>query len=201
MAKSNTYISAVLKEKLSVMLQASVSIIVAPAGYGKTTAALSALADISRKYQHWFTAEKCMKSYENELYDWFISEAASIQPMAAKCLSAQGRFNRANRYDISRIIREMTTDDEQYIIIDNLQYLTDDFADVLISSLGENSCEKLHLIIITQYLSSKRIKLMDKADCFYLRSFDLMLTCEEIADYAKKVNAVLTDEKISRLWK
>lgn len=201
MEKANTYLSSALEEKLRLMLKAPFGIIVAPAGYGKTTAALAALHDIPQTQQHWFTAEKRLRAYENELYNWFVSESASIQPQTAKQLSEQGFFNRANRYDISRIIREMTVDTQQYIIIDNLQYLSDDFSDVLISSLAENPCKNLHLVIITQYLSSKRIRLLDKADCFYLRSFDLMLSCEEIQDYANKINVVLTNDQVSRLWK
>lgn len=65
MKNVNTYISPALGEKLSLMLKAQVGIITAPAGYGKTTAALAALHERAHSQQHWFTAEKSMKPYEN----------------------------------------------------------------------------------------------------------------------------------------
>lgn len=200
MKRNDIYISRELTDKLKRMIQAPVGIIVAPAGYGKTTAAREALVEVAPLNAHWFTADKSMTGNENELYEWFVSEMSFFQPNIAKDLSEKGHFNRANRYEISRLIRQIVVQEDEYIIIDNLQYIEDDFILALVSALADNTCDKLHLIILTQYLPSKYMASVQKSMCVMLHDADLMLSDFEIAEYAQQMDIHLDSDQVSRLW-
>ena len=53
MEKTLTYLSDTLAQKLALLLAAPMGVIIAPAGFGKTTAIRAALGAVPAKQQHW----------------------------------------------------------------------------------------------------------------------------------------------------
>ncbi|MEG2451207.1 MAG: hypothetical protein RSB09_05670, partial [Clostridia bacterium] len=144
------YKSKILDEKLKKLAGAKVGTIIAPVGYGKTTAGHIAVDDFPIAQQHWFTADKGGDNFDNGLYDWFLAELETIDLDCANQLKKLGYFNRVNRYDIKALLKNIIVDTPHFVIIDNVQYIKNEFTDILISALATGECENLHLILLSQ---------------------------------------------------
>ncbi|MEG1536435.1 MAG: hypothetical protein RR416_05655, partial [Clostridia bacterium] len=199
MGNSEAYISKVLKEKLNGLVQAKVGALIAPAGYGKTTAAHVAVGDIPTAQQHWFTADKTNSNFDSDLYEWFLNELECIDEARASQLKELGYFNRANRYDVKNIIKNVTAKKKHYIVIDNLQYFNTEFADALISALATNESDNLHLIILSQFVTDKQKQILVGSDCVELTAQDLLLSKSDIQEYASEQAVNLSDSDIEKL--
>lgn len=199
MQKSDIFITPHVKEYLYRLCSENLSVITAPVGYGKTTMVHAAMMLVPKAEKHWFTADKSYSFYNNELYHWFVDTVQDIDPVCYNALQQQSTFNRANNYAIQRIIRKMACEQEQFIIIDNLQYINDDFAEALIAALSQNECEHIHLIILTQFLSSKRITLLDTTEYFSVRATDLTMDQDSIVEYAHEQKVELSEEQSMEL--
>ncbi|MEG1613844.1 MAG: LuxR C-terminal-related transcriptional regulator [Clostridia bacterium] len=199
MENTVTYISKLLGEKLKTLVQSKVGAIIAPAGYGKTTATHLVFGDIPLLQQHWFTADKTKGNFDGELYDWFLNELENIDISCANQLRAIGYFNRVNRYDVKNVLKKINVNEEHYIIIDNLQYITNEFADILISALATSECSLLHLIVLSQYVNEKQKRIFSECGCFFITTQDLLLSKNDIREFGCWLGVELADKDIESL--
>ena len=73
------YFSEDIQQKLSYIYQSSLTMIEAPAGYGKSTAVRWAMRDIPADQVHWFTA---VSFQQDASLDWFIRQIGALDNAA-----------------------------------------------------------------------------------------------------------------------
>ena len=98
---SEIYFSEKFLKKLSEIHDAGLTMIEAPAGYGKTTAVRYEMSSINQENVHWFTA---VDFYQDAGLDWFIHEIGLIDEEAGKELSSLGYINRSNVRKVSDVL-------------------------------------------------------------------------------------------------
>ena len=196
-----TFISKTLSDKLNQIHKEPMSLVIAPAGYGKTTAVHRALMEFSNNQQHWFTADKTYSPYENEMFDWFVSEIQEFNSVILEEIIQLQQFNRINRYQIQRLLKNITFEEPHFFIIDNLQYINDDFSTSFMKALAENPCANIHLIIISQYLSSQQLQLFHLYNPYIINEHNLLLTKDDLKECLKQLDYTISQEDINRFHK
>lgn len=87
------YFSKALREKLSHISDVPLTIVEAPAGYGKTTAIRSALEGMDQGQVCWYTA---IESAQDGSFRWLCRQLERVDRTAAEGLQALGFLNRSN---------------------------------------------------------------------------------------------------------
>lgn len=200
MNSSNTYISEKLAVKLDQLRTSHITIVTAPAGYGKSTAVVAGLASIDRNHKHWFVADRTYSFYEDELYNWFLSEVSTFSTSTAEELKRIGLYNRSNRYEILRVLKTMEVSTPHYIALDNLHYIQDDFSKVLINAFIENTCENIHLIVLSQFIDMKQFPMLHNDAFFTIDVNDLSLRASDLLHYSNMLGVELSLDNAEKIY-
>lgn len=162
------------------MVTASVTVVEAPAGYGKTTAIRKAFADFDKKQVFYFTAvrEEALVSYHR-----LCTLIYEIDPEMGQELLDLGLPNRTNSEQIGRCLRNIQTDQETWLVLDNLHYLERKLDISLLKVFSDPLCPRLHIVLITQLLSRHRYSLFENPYLNTIKTSDFSLRAPEIADF------------------
>ena len=87
------YFSEEIQQKLSYLYRSSLTMIEAPAGYGKSAAVRWAMREIPPEQVHWFTAVSFL---QDTSLDWLIRQISTLDAAAGTALRGLGFLNRSN---------------------------------------------------------------------------------------------------------
>ena len=165
-----------LLEKLKQIPDRSLSVLEAPAGYGKTTAVHWVL-DGLKEPVYWYTA---VESMPDNSFRWFVRQLGLVDEDAARKLSDLGYLNRANAAQAARILAELKVEEPLTLVFDNFQYASANWQPQVLDSLAKGSCG-LRTVFITQNFGRLRAVLneLEGSICF-IRGRDLLLSEEDI---------------------
>ena len=90
------YFSDEIQRKLSGIYRSGLTMIEAPAGYGKSTAVRWAMKKLPADQVRWFTA---VSFQQDTSLDWFIRQIGSLDASAGNALRELGFLNRSNVSD------------------------------------------------------------------------------------------------------
>ena len=151
---NNSYLSKKILSQLNIIQTSRLTLIEAPSGFGNTTSMRTYLnkEEFNEFNIYWYTSfgESHEKTWQ-QIYDIF----KKIDIKAWEKFKHMGVPTRDTLSDISSIMMDINCEAETLFIIDNYQLIKNNIQKEIIGALSLNSCDKFHIIIITQKLEEK----------------------------------------------
>ncbi len=177
-----------LKERLRRIPESALSVLEAPAGYGKTTAVHWALEGRPEPV-YWYTA---VESMPDNSFRWFVRQVGLVDEEASRRLSDLGYLNRANADQAARIISELRAEQPMTLVFDNFQFAAENWQPQLLDALAKGT-GGLHTVFISQNFGRLRGILSELEDSVCsIRGRDLLLSEEDIGAFAEQLGVTLT---------
>ena len=183
--------SARLLEKLAKMRSSRLSVLEAPAGYGKTTAVSHALEGVETV--RWYTG---VEHLPDTSFYWFIQQLGNEDERTFRRMESISFLNRSNAAQAARILGDVRVERPVTLVFDNFQFAADNWPPQVIDALAKRAEDGLHLIFIAQNLGRLRpvFEAQEGGVCF-LREKDLLLTQEDICELARQGGMSLTRQQ------
>ena len=140
------FFSDALKRKLEQVKTRALSVLEAPAGYGKTTAIRTILQD-SETPVYWYTA---VESMLDNSFRWFIRQVGTVDETAAQRLQDLGYLNRSNAEQAAQIISEMRPTAPLTLVFDNFQFALNNWQPQALDALAKCVDTGLCTVFISQ---------------------------------------------------
>ena len=177
-----------LLEKAEQLRCSSVSVLEAPAGYGKTTAVTWALEGAETAL--WYTG---VENLPDTSFYWFVRQMAAVDERTVRRIETLGFLNRSNAPLAAQALLELRVSRPMTLIFDNFQFATDNWPPQIIDALVKRPADGLHIIFIAQNLGRLRavFEALEGAVCF-LRAGDLLLAQEDVCAFARRRGGTLT---------
>ena len=187
------YFSPKLIHKIKHILDCALSVLEAPAGYGKTTAVNQVLDGLDEPV-YWYTA---VESVTDTSFQWFLRQIEQADEQAAGKLQELGFLNRSNAAQAARIITGMKIESPMTLVFDNFQYSLSNWQPQILDSLTKRAGDGLRTVFISQNFGRFRKMLNElEGNICYIRSRDLLLTERDIRAFAHQLNTDVTEEEI-----
>ncbi|MBR4806932.1 MAG: hypothetical protein IKZ65_00405 [Lachnospiraceae bacterium] len=192
----NLFFSKTLQEKLKKVNTSSLSVLEAPAGYGKTTA-VNMLLDGSNSQVNWYTA---VESMPDSSFRWFISQISNVDETAARRLQDLGYLNRSNAVFAAAIIAEIKPSEPLTLVFDNFQFALANWQPQVLDALAKLPQSDLKTIFISQNFGRMRdiLNALESSIC-YIKSGDLMLTERDIEEFARQMKIDITPQEAKKI--
>ncbi|MBR3508441.1 MAG: hypothetical protein IKO03_06720 [Lachnospiraceae bacterium] len=192
------YFSEELMNKLEHILDCSLSVLEAPAGYGKTTA-VHRILDGRKEPVYWYTA---VESIPDSSFRWFIRQINLVDEITAGKLQDLGYLNRSNAEQAAKILMELKVDEPLTLVFDNFQFAQANWQPQVLDSLAKRRQDGLRTIFISQNFGRHRSVLSSlEGSICYFRGRDLMLNERDVDAFAKQMGADVSREKIREICK
>ena len=192
------YFSEELLSKLERILDSPLSVLEAPAGYGKTTA-VHRILDGRDEPIYWYTA---VESIPDSSFRWFIRQINQVDEKAAGKLQDLGYLNRSNAEQAAKILMELKVEEPLTLVFDNFQFALANWQPQLLDSLAKRQRDGLRTIFISQNFGRHRSVLSSlEGSICYFRSRDLLLNEKDIAAFARQMNVTVSPERIREICK
>lgn len=190
------YFSEELLQKLDRILDCPLSILEAPAGYGKTTA-VHRILDGSEEPVYWYTA---VESLPDSSFRWFIRQIHQVDEIAAGKLQDLGYLNRSNAEQAAKILMELKVKEPLTLVFDNFQFALANWQPQVLDSLAKRDRDGLRTIFISQNFGRHRnvLSSLEGSIC-YFHSRDLLLNERDVEAFAKQLGTKVTTEKIREI--
>ncbi|MDR1319960.1 MAG: LuxR C-terminal-related transcriptional regulator [Gracilibacteraceae bacterium] len=187
------YFSERLSEKLDGLLWAKTTLICAPAGYGKTTAAREHLNKRLPKTAalRWLT---CVEEPAAAAWRRFCDVIQTIDAEAGRGLLAIGLPDDDTKGDVATLIMEMECRGETWLVIDDFHSVKDAVPGTVWDVLMEHGAKNLHTVILTK--AAVEMRMTQKPGVLYLKRDDMRLTEDEIGEYFEQAGVALTPAQI-----
>jgi len=175
------YFSDRLNEKLQQIFFAPVTVVEAPAGYGKTTALrrFEKMAGI-RSGVCWLTA---FSQSEQIFWDGLLRALEGIDHDLADALRAAGPPNRANAGKLVSLLQGIRCERETFLILDNFQTAPRQIAYLLTTAWVRQSAPRFHVVFVTQYFRMPERTAGGTAGLHRISDADLRFSPEDIWDF------------------
>ena len=177
-----------LLKKLSQVRHSRLSVLEAPAGYGKTTAVSRALEGVDAVA--WYTG---VENLPDTSFFWFVRQLAAADEGPVRRLETLGFLNRSNAGLAARALLELRVKKPLTLVFDNFQLSTDNWPPQIIDALAKRPADGLHIIFVTQNLGRLRPVFEGlEGSVTYLRAADLLLSREDICAFARRCGQSVT---------
>ena len=192
------YFSDEIQRKLSGIYKSSLSMIEAPAGYGKSTAVRWAMKDLPADQVRGFTA---VSFQQDTSLDWFIRQIGSLDAAAGDALRALGFINRSNMSNAADILSRLSVPEPCYLILDNFQLVGDNWPLPLLQALADRVQDGLHVVLISQNFKKLRAVFESSSCVTRLNSRDFLLGRKDILRYAQQLGLVLSRHQLDVIYR
>lgn len=192
------YFSEEIQRRLSRIYQSSLTMIEAPAGYGKSTAVRWAMRDIPPEQVHWFTAVSFL---QDTSLDWFIRQIAALDSAAGAALRGLGFLNRSNVSDAADILSGLSVPAPCYLILDNFQLIGDSWPLPLLRAIADRPRDGLHVVLISQNFKKLRAVFESTSGVSRLNSRDFLLGKKGILCYAQQLGLSLSRHQADGVYR
>lgn len=192
------YFSEEIQQKLSHLYQSSLTMIEAPAGYGKSTAVRWAMRDIPPEQVHWFTAVSFL---QDTSLDWFIRQIGTLDADAGAALRGLGFLNRSNVSEAADILSRLSINEPCYLILDNFQLVGDNWPLPLLQAVADRPRDGLHVVLISQNFKKLRAVFESSSGVARLNSRDFLLGKKDIQRYAQQLGLTLSRQQADMVYR
>ena len=164
------YLSKKLSDKLKTIYDYPVTIIEAPTGYGKTTAVKEYLKTLGKDFI-WFNIDSGNR--EKMFFDFCEKIKGINEGVAHKLMSIGYPSDEKTCHQTVDALNTITYPDTTVFVVDNYQFVSDNYLDDIISALSASNTNNVRIVILTQAVNSKgafelvmsrRINYMSKSD-------------------------------------
>lgn len=190
------YFSDEIQRKLSGIYRSGLTMIEAPAGYGKSTAVRWAMKKLPADQVRWFTA---VSFQQDTSLDWFIRQIGSLDASAGNALRELGFLNRSNVSDAADILSRLSISEPCYLILDNFQLVGDNWPLPLLQALADRNQDGLHVVLISQNFKKLRAVFESSSGVTSLNSRDFLLGKRDILRYAQQLGLVLNRHQLDAI--
>lgn len=193
---SELFFSKRLTDKMEHMRKAGFTIVEAPAGYGKTTLVNEALKELSEVY--WYIA---IKNVRKGSWQWFLDRLMLMDAECAAQLKALGTITKKNVDVAAECLMQAEVSQSVYIILDNFQYVIQEWQPQLLAALARRKNDGLHVICISQYMGElhRTPQRQNQTLCVVLEE-ELLLNREEIQSLARMKGIEMTPAAVERIF-
>lgn len=192
------YFSDEIQRKLSYIYQSGLTMIEAPAGYGKSTAVRWAMRDIPADQIHWFTA---VSFQQDAGLDWFVRQISALDADAGAGLRSLGFLNRSNVSVAADILSKLSVSHPCYLIFDNFQLIGDNWPLSLLLAMADRSRDGLHVVLISQNFKNLRAAFENASGVSHLNSRDFLLGKKDILQFARQLGLVLSKQQVDLVYR
>ncbi len=192
------YLTARLLNKFSRIKDYAFTIVEAPTGFGKTTAI--------REYEQNSTDQFRWINITNNSRDVFWADLCEVLGETSDEIESSLRKIEYPQSDkavaeIRNVIKKISISEDTYIVIDNYHMVGDNYFDLLISSLIDNLPKEMHIIFITQALTSSiAYEQIIKNRILHISKEDMEFSPEDITLFFNKHNLTITIAEAHRLY-
>ena len=187
------YYSEELTQKLFQLHGAAAAVVEAPSGYGKTTAVRDCFSSAALKSMpvHWFSAaaEEPVSAYRRlcrAIGRIDPKTEARLLKIGLPCPDAMG--------EACDVLRSIRCRSETWLVIDNFHLLFDLLPSDFLSCLLAHGSEKLHVVIITQFLRPELLAFLYRRGLPYLTQTDLCLSAADIRSYYRLAGKNISEQ-------
>jgi len=188
-----------LKYQLSQISCYPLTVVEAPAGFGKTTAVREFLNETlsENSIQYWYT---CLS--ENPYVTWagICDLFSNIHNEMAKNLKRLGFPTLDTLVYLLASLKEFNCPGETYIVVDNYQLLKSDISQKLINIFSLHGNPHLHMIFITQHLGLKSQITFHNTNIHTIDSSAFFFDKESIANLFKMEGIRLNDHELDSVY-
>jgi LuxR family maltose regulon positive regulatory protein len=192
------YYSDRLKQKLNHLLTSREVIVEAPSGYGKTTAVRDYLeGNLPQSAAvYWFTA---VDEAPEAGFRRLCHEIEKIDSRAGERLLRIGLPNAITIGEACDAVRNIQSDRDCWLVIDNFQYLSTVLLPFFLTALLEHGGSRLHVIIVTQVLGRNVHTVIAGRGFVHITAADLRLDAGDIIRYYAQAGVKITMEQAGRV--
>lgn len=192
------YFTDHLLDKLSRLTEVPLTVVEAPAGYGKTTAVYRGLT-MAKENARWYTA---VASMPDTSFSWFVRQIGEQDEAAAERLQSLGYLNRSNAEEAAVILSELRVSEPLTLIFDNFQFAAANWQPHIFDALAKRPPDGLRTIFISQDFGRLRdVLLRLEGSIGFIDAQDLRLTRAEIREYAGELGIEVTDKESADILK
>jgi len=193
------YVPERLKRQIETVPEHALTIIEAPTGYGKSTSVREVLKENKVPFI-WFNIDSDDK--ERFIVD-LANRVATVSEDAARKIMAVGYpTSMLECSKIAEALLQVEFREPTVLIIDNFQYVSDEFTNRILLDFSGNSKSNLKLVCITQAVTSKFIiDLVMRKSLNYIGIESFELTKDEIVEYYKLCGVKLEENEVEFLVK
>lgn len=196
---NTVYISARLKEKLRPISKHTLTAVIAPMGYGKTTAV------------NWYLGEAAKSGRIKIIRISVYSDNLAIFWKSTQDAFAHAGFTFLSEYVCpcdeaggsmlaDELCRRFSAEEPCYIFIDDFHLLTDRRISSFLCRLADRAPENLHLIVVSRNKFLSRAEVLRLGRRLYeLGTEHLRLTRAEVKAYADRCGAELSEKELDKL--
>lgn len=193
------YFSQRLIDLLRAVIDAPVTLIEAPAGYGKSTA-LRRIEELhgNRADIFWFTG---LSEDQQRSWDQFRAVVSRFDPASGALLQKIDHPNRVNSHRLGELISQLSCGRDTILLLDNFQVWQPELDTPIIQALLRPGCEKLHIVIATQYLTVPDGLSGGLYELKRVSTADLTLTAQDIRAYFSGCCPKITMEEAEEVFR
>jgi LuxR family maltose regulon positive regulatory protein len=190
------YFSARLTAKLKQAASAQTTLIAAPAGYGKTTAAREFLSRRLPKdaLRVWFNCLEQARPVEQ--WRRFCRAVGLLDPAAEKELLWIGPLDDDTAGYAAAVFADLRCDAEAWLIIDDFHRMEDAVSAVFWRALTERGAENPHIVLLTRTPPNIGAPARIRHGVLCIGQEDLSLNEAEIGEYFERAGLPLTPERV-----
>ncbi len=196
-ASDSFFFSKSLIRKLEHLAEGPLSVLEAPAGYGKTTAAHSVLDGLGDSVR-WYTA---VESMPDSSFRWFIQQISFIDEQAGRRLIDLGYLNRSNADQAASIIAEIKIEEPVTLVFDNFQFAADSWQPQIFDSLAKRG-KGLNTVFLSQNFGRLRSVLSALEDSIcYIRGRDMLLSEDDVRSFARQLGIDVSASDVHSIYR
>ncbi len=194
------YFPKLLKGQLAQILNYPLTLVEAPAGFGKTTAIKEYMEEIGQTTKvYWYT---CFGEPTYKAWDCICNLISSVDKSTLERIKNLGMPCEDTLYEMIELINGMLCEEQTVLVIDNYQLIRNELLDTLSNAFTNDFNSNFHMVVITQPLK-KKIAISTTFNPQKLlidRSF-LFFSKEDINSYFKQSGILLSSDELDHIWR
>lgn len=194
--KNIIYINERLKDKIDKIPLYDITVIDAPAGYGKT----EAVSVFSKECKGEVKTISVLSS-SSEIFFYDLCDALGLYDSGASVLLKSIGFPKDGTHiaKAREIIKNISLQEDVFIVIDNYHLVSCDEFNAIISSLAGNMNNGIHFIMVMSYIASETVRnAVESGNILYIGKDSFAFTQEDIREYYR-INGSDIDEEESNV--
>ena len=191
------YLPERLRKKLDSIYDYSMTVVEAPAGYGKTTF-LSEYLSYTDKKHIWFNIDNCNRE---QFFDDFCAKVESLNAdIATKMRKVGYPTDEHSSGQIANLIMQIEFNKKTVLILDNYEYIADEYINNVLKDVAGKKDFNLIIVLLTRTISyNESFDVLSNNKVNYIGKSDLMLEKKEIDEYFKLCGMKLEDNELDYL--
>lgn len=194
------YFPKLLKGKLIQIINYPLILVMAPSGFGKTTAVKEYLrAPAFQAWNvYWYT---CLGEPANKAWEGICNILKSIDESTVLKMKSLGEPCKNNLYDMIGIISKLSCQEQTLLVIDNYQLIRNEYIDALGNAFSNGYNSNFHIVVITQPSKKKsESNMLHNSQKLLIDRSYFSFSKEDTYLFFKQSGIRLLNENLNSIW-